>query len=79
MKTAQEELTRLKDIIDTAKNNMATLSGREIELLNQLKKDFNVSTIEEGKKEIQRLETARDKINQTIEKEYNKLKAEYDW
>lgn len=79
MKDIQTELSRLKEIIDNAKNNMATLSGRKIELLKQMKKDFNVSSIEEGKKEIQKLDKKLTEINQMVEKEYNKLKEEYDW
>jgi uncharacterized membrane-anchored protein YhcB (DUF1043 family) len=79
MKDIQTELSRLKEIIDNAKNNMATLSGRKIELLKQMKKDFNVSSVEEGKKEIQKLEKQLSEINQTMEKEYKKLKEEYDW
>ncbi len=79
MKDIQSELSRLKEIIDNAKNNMATLSGRKMELLKQLKKDFKVSSVEEGKKEIQKLDKQLNEVNQTIEKEYNKLKEEYDW
>lgn len=79
MKDIQSELSRLKEIIDNAKNNMATLSGRKMELLKQLKKDFKVSSVEEGKKEIQKLDKQLDEVNQTIEKEYKKLKEEYDW
>ena len=79
MKDIQAELSRLKEIIDNAKNNMATLSGRKMELLKQLKKDFKVSSVEEGKKEIQKLDKQLNEVNQAIEKEYNKLKEEYDW
>jgi uncharacterized membrane-anchored protein YhcB (DUF1043 family) len=79
MKDIQSELSRLKEIIDNAKNNMATLSGRKMELLKQLKKDFKVSSVEEGKKEIQKLNKQLDEVNQAIEKEYSKLKEEYDW
>jgi len=50
-----------------------------MELLKQLKKDFKVSSVEEGKKEIQKLDKQLNEVNQTIEKEYNKLKEEYDW
>ena len=79
MKDIQSELSRLKEIIDNAKNNMATLSGRKMELLKQLKKDFKVSSVEEGKKEIQKLDKQLNEVNQAIEKEYSKLKEEYDW
>jgi phosphate starvation-inducible protein PhoH len=79
MKDIQSELSRLKEIIDNAKNNMATLSGRKMELLKQLKKDFKVSSVEEGKKEIQKLDKQLNEVNQAIEKEYQKLKEEYDW
>ena len=79
MKNIQEDLTALKEIIDNAKTNLSTLDGREIELINQLKKNFNVSSVEEGKKELKKLEDKLEKINQTIQDEYNKLKEEYDW
>jgi hypothetical protein len=79
MKNIQEDLTALKEIIDNAKTNLSTLDGREIELISQLKKNFNVSSVEEGKKELKKLEDKLEKINQTIQDEYNKLKEEYDW
>jgi uncharacterized membrane-anchored protein YhcB (DUF1043 family) len=75
----QNELTRLKEIIDNAKNNLATLNGRKIELLKQLKKEFGISSLEEAKEKIKKLQSESKELENKIEQDYKTLKEEYDW
>jgi len=79
MKDIQKDLKQLKDNIDNAKNNLAKLEGREIELLKQLKKDYQINSIEDAKKEFTRLDKDYLKRVDVIEKDYKKLKEDYDW
>ena len=79
MKDIQKDLEQLKDNIDNAKNNLAKLEGREIELLKQLKKDYQINSIEDAKKEFTRLDKDYLKRVDAIEKDYKKLKEDYDW
>jgi uncharacterized membrane-anchored protein len=79
MKDIQADLTTLKDNIDNAKNNLAKLEGREIELIKQLEKDFGIKTVAEAEKEVVKLEKESKKRKEIITTEYNKLKEQYDW
>ena len=79
MSDIQEDLKRLKENIDNAKNSQATLEGRKIELLKQLKKDHGLLSIEDAKKEIIRLEKEYTKLETQIQKDYDKLREDYDW
>jgi uncharacterized membrane-anchored protein YhcB (DUF1043 family) len=79
IKDVQTELQRLKENIDNAKSNLSKLEGREEELLNQLKKDFGVTSVAEADKKIKEMQKEYDKIEKHIEDEYKKLKDQYDW
>jgi uncharacterized membrane-anchored protein YhcB (DUF1043 family) len=79
MKDIQKDLKQLKDNIDNAKNNLAKLQGREMELLKQLKKDYQINSIEDAQKEFTRLDKDYLKRVDAIEKDYKKLKEDYDW
>ena len=79
MKDIQSELGKLKKGIDEAKNNLAKLEGREQELLNQLKTDFNLDSVEAAEKEIEKVKKHIVKKEEEITKQFNKLKEEYDW
>lgn len=75
----QKDLLDLKKGIDEAKINQAKLKGREEELLNQLKKDHGLSSVEEASKKVLTLETSRVSIEKNIIDKYSELKASYDW
>lgn len=79
MTDIQKDLKALKENIETAKNSQATLQGRKMELLKQLKKDYGLNSVEDAQKEITRLEKESTKLETQIQKDYDKLKAEYDW
>lgn len=75
----KKEMNQLKENIDGAKNNLATLDGREMEILKQLKKVHGLSSIEDIKKKIKEFEKESSLLETSIENDYNKLKEEYDF
>ena len=75
----QKDLLDLKKGIDEAKINQAKLKGREEELLNQLKKDHGLSSVEEASKKVLTLEASRASIEKNIINKYSELKEKYDW
>ena len=75
----QKDLLDLKKGIDEAKLNQAKLKGREEELLNQLKKDHGLSSVEEASKKVLTLEASRASIEKNIIDKYSELKAKYEW
>lgn len=75
----QKDLLDLKKGIDEAKINQAKLKGREEELLNQLKKDHGLSSVEEASKKVLTLEASRASIEKNIIDKYSELKEKYDW
>jgi len=79
MKEILDDLKRLKEGIDLAKTNLAKLDGRETELLRQLKKDHGLSSVKEAETKQVELQQDLEKLDSEIQKEYNKLKEEYEW
>ena len=66
-------------VIDESKINQAKLRGREEELLNQLKKDHGLSSVEEASKKVLTLEASRASIEKNIIDKYTTLKEKYEW
>jgi uncharacterized protein YlzI (FlbEa/FlbD family) len=79
MKNIQDDLKRLKENIDNAKNNLATLNGRKIELLKQLKKEHGLNSVDEVIKEIKELSKKITSLETQINTDYNDIKEKYDW
>lgn len=75
----QKDLLDLKKGIDEAKINQAKLRGREEELLNQLKKDHGLSSVEEASKKVLTLEANRASVEKNIIDKYTTLKEKYEW
>ncbi|MFA5396872.1 MAG: hypothetical protein WC346_12765 [Methanogenium sp.] len=74
-----KELTKLQEMINDSKENVSKLKGRKEEILNQLKKDFNLKTIAEAEKKLKENEKALDDLEKEIKKSFDKLKEEYEW
>jgi Na+/phosphate symporter len=66
-------------MINDSKENVSKLKGRKEEILNQLKKDFNLKTIAEAEKKLKENEKALDDLEKEIKKSFDKLKEEYEW
>jgi len=74
-----KELTKLQEMINDSKENVSKLKGRKEEILNQLKKDFNLKTIAEAEKKLKENGKALDDLEKEIKKSFDKLKEEYEW
>lgn len=79
MKEIQSELGRLKKGIDEAKTNIAKLEGREQELLNQLKSEHGLNSIEAAEKEVEKMKKQIEKKWEEIQRQFAKLQEEYQW
>ena len=75
----QKDLLELKKGIDSAKISSANLKGRESELLNQLKKNHELSSEGEIDKALLKLDQEITKEASSIEADHTKLKEEYGW
>lgn len=75
----QEEVKRLKESIDGAKTNIATLDGRETEILKQLKKEHHLSSKEEVEEKLKELKKKESLLDKQIQNDFNSLKEKYDW
>jgi hypothetical protein len=74
-----KDLQELKKGIDEAKINQAKLSGREEELLKQLKKDHNLSSVKDASNQISLFATTLSKLEASIIGKYKELKEKYEW
>jgi predicted nucleic acid-binding Zn-ribbon protein len=79
MATIQEELNKLGKEIEAAKRSVAQLEGRKSEIMDGLKKNFNVDTIS-GAESL--LKTMQDKVtamDEEIMNEFEALKRDFSW
>ena len=79
MEEILKELTNLQETIAESKSNVAKFQGRKEEILNSLKKEFNVKTITEAEKKLSSLEDSQTKLEKEIQGAFDKLKEEYEW
>jgi F0F1-type ATP synthase membrane subunit b/b' len=79
MNHIQKDLADLKEGIDSAKTNLAKLEGVESEILNQLKKEYGISSVEEAKTMLSSLTKELEDHKKNIEQTYSKLKEDYQW
>jgi len=74
-----KSLGELKKQIEESKRKVAQLEGREEEQLKRLKTDFDVSTIGEAQKLLDKKGILRDKMKKTITEKYESLKKQFEW
>lgn len=76
---SKQELMKLKDDIEEAKQQKAKDEGRLDSLMERLDTEFGIKTLNEAEKEVAKIE----KEITGLEKEYNdgfkKLKENYEW
>jgi len=75
----QKDLADAVAETDKAKEHLAKLEGQELEVLRQMQEETGLLSVEEAGKEILNLDSLLKEKMESIEKDYNKLKAEYDW
>jgi len=67
MKISEKELLELKDKVEAAKNEVERLRGRKQQLMEQLKKEYKLNSIDEAKKELEKLSNSIKELNITID------------
>ena len=75
----KEDLIKLKKQIDTAKTKVSELKGRQQHLMEQLKKDWKCSTVEDAKQKAEEMEAEITKLDKQIEKGIKELKEKYEF
>ena len=59
----QDELVKLGKEIESAKNQIAQLEGRQTEVLNRLKKDFRCKNLTDAEKLLDKMSTDLEKMD----------------
>jgi len=75
---SEKKLLDLKEKIDRSKEKLNELSGRESHLLEQLKEEFNCSTLEEANDELESLESEISDLETKIGDGLQELEEKYD-
>jgi hypothetical protein len=77
--TIKIKMASLSKILEEAKTNKATLTGRLQESMKRLNDDLGMSSVEEAQKEIQSIEAECLKLNQSIQEKFQELQGAYEW
>lgn len=72
-----EEILSLKKKIETDKEKQNKAEGAMQNILDQLKKDFNVDSIEAAKKELQKMEKELSQIGKATSNAIESFKEKY--
>lgn len=73
----EKELLQIKKEIETAKTEIAQLSGQEKILLQRLKDDWDCSSLPEAKKKLRELEEGIKRTTDLIEEQSELLSEKY--
>ena len=79
MEKIKKEMELLGKEIETAKTNISQLNGQRIEIINQLKKEFDVTESEKIKTLLETLQMEMDKFEKEIPEEFEELKKDFSW
>lgn len=74
----KRQLLELKEKIDVAKSEVATLQGRQDYLMQQLQEQWDCKTVKMAEKKVEELQVSIDNIDIEIEKGINELKSKYN-
>lgn len=74
-----EDLNKLGKEIESAKTSVATLEGRRSEVIERLKTEHGISTIEEADKLLIKLDKEIVKMDAEIQADFTKLKENFSW
>jgi len=79
MEKIKKDMELLGKEIETAKTNISQLKGQRIEIINQLEKEFEVTTPEKIKILMDTLQIEMDKLEEEIPEEFEELKKDFQW
>lgn len=74
-----ERVLELKAEVEKAKIDKAKLEGSLKQMMQRLKDDFEVKTVEEAKKLLKSLKKEAVELEEQIEEAITKLEEKYDW
>lgn len=75
----EKELLKIKERIDDAKSEINKLEGKQASLLDQLKEQFNCSSIKEAEKQLDKQSKQIEELEQQIEEGVAELKNKYNF
>jgi len=72
-----EEYQTLKRCVETAQQDLNKAEGALTQLMNQLKKEFNCSTIEQAEKKLKELEKKQKQLEIEFNKQIKQFKEKW--
>jgi len=75
----QDKLKSIKSQISEAKSDMSRLEGKRDSKKEELKKDFGIDTVEEGKKRLAEIKGEREKVEEEMNTKQEALEAKYEF
>ena len=75
----RENISEILSEIEKAKADIARIQGRLSAEEEYQKKEFGISSVEEGREKIKKLDKEIEKMREKREKLYSKLQEEIDW
>lgn len=79
MQEALKELQDMQKEIENANRKMDTLNGRKEEVLNRIKEEFKINSLEEAEQFIQQETVALQTQESILLSEYNLIKDKFVW
>lgn len=79
MASAQQQLERMREKLERAKQERAEAEGALKQLLKDLEKEFGCKDSASAKKKLEQLQQKRDKLDAEIEEGIAELEDKYDW
>ena len=76
-KITVEELTELKNKIEKGKAKLSELNGEVKTHLENLKKDYDVKSIDEAKKKVEKMDKEIEELIEEIEGKETEIKEEF--
>jgi adenylyl- and sulfurtransferase ThiI len=73
------DLNQLNEEIAEAKTEVAVLKSKKDDAMKQLRTEFGVKTLTEAKQLLAKKKEEKDKLEETIKNNYEKLKENYQW
>lgn len=74
-----DELAKLEKEIQNAKTSINQLEGRQTEILDRLKTEFQVDSLAEAEELLEEMEGDFKKIDAQIRKDFDTLKGTFSW
>lgn len=74
----EQQLLQLKHQIEDAKSETAELKGREKQLMEQLEKEWDCTTVKQAEQKIEKLQSEIDQLDIKINEGLKELEQKYE-